>query len=190
VLLVAEGIHERAGALERLVHRIAMADLHCDSDNIQRNDIHAHNGQGQGYFKKAVRWLLHARAQHYEAVVLLIDEDGRPERTEQLDHAQQFSGVTIRRAMGMAIRTFDAWMLADEQALSTVLGYTVQRQPDPETIKDPKGQCATLLEKARPAMAQRDMYTRIAEEADVDALRSRCSRGFRPFADRVRALRS
>jgi hypothetical protein len=79
------------------------------------------------------------------ALILLIDEDGRSERIREISDAQDYHQSQLARAMGVAIRMFDAWMLADEEALTEVLGYTVNTQPDPETIGHPKQVCADLL---------------------------------------------
>lgn len=132
VLLVSEGKHELSGSLESLVRRISSRELDVHHDRVSRNDIHTHRGKGQGFFKRAIRWLLEARKRGYEAIVLVIDEDGYAERTSEIKEAQYYSGVVFPRAFGIAIRTFDAWMLADERALTTVLGCQIQRQPAPE----------------------------------------------------------
>jgi len=66
--------------------------------------------------------------------------------------------------------------------------FTVGTQPDPETIRDPKGVCAGLLVSGQSQMAQSEMYTRIAHRIDIDILSSRCPRGFRPFAGYVRQV--
>ena len=78
VLLVAEGKHERGkedrdGALETIVRRLHQGICQCDLDRVSRKDIHAHHGKGQGYFKKALRWMLHAQELGYDALVLVID---------------------------------------------------------------------------------------------------------------------
>lgn len=45
------------------------------------------------------------------------------------------------RALGMAIRSFDAWMLADDGVLTLVLGKPIDTQPSPEKNRDPKEAC-------------------------------------------------
>lgn len=193
VLLVAEGQHEqgkedRDGALETLVRRLCRDITQCDLDRVSRKDIHAHHGKGQGYFKKALRWIQEAKKRAYDAVVLVIDQDNVPERVQEITKAQNAQVVTLRRALGVAIRTFDAWMLADEQALSRVLGYTVSPQRSPEDVSDAKGVCAQLLDKSPMAMSQSEFYAFVAREADMNALERQCSKEFAPFAQRVRSL--
>jgi len=193
VLLVAEGKHERGkedrdGALETLVRRLHQGVIQCALERASRNDIHAHHGKGQGYFKKALRWILEAQKRGYAGLVLVIDQDNTPERVREITDAQNTQRVSLRRALGVAIRTFDAWMLADEQALTRVLGYDVPTQPSPEEMSDAKAVCAQLLGQSRAAMSQSEFYAFVAREADINTLERRCDKGFAPFAQRVRAL--
>jgi len=90
--------------------------------------------------------------------------------------------------MGVAIRAFDAWMLADERALSEVLGRNVNRQADPETIANPKDVCAGLLDESQARISQSEMYARVSCKINIDILCDRCQSGFRPFATRVRNM--
>jgi len=193
VLLVAEGQHERGkedrdGELETLVRRLHQDITYCDLDRVSRRDIHADHGKGQGYFKKALRWILEAEKRGYDAIVLVIDQDNVPERTQEITSAQNAQPVTLRRALGVAIRTFDAWMLADEQALTRVLGYAVSPQRSPEDVSDAKGVCTQLLGKSSMAMSQSEFYAFVAREADMNTLIRQCPKGFAPFAQRVRSL--
>lgn len=193
VLLVAEGKHERGkedrdGALERLVCRLHQGIAQCDLERVSRKDIHAHHGKGQGYFKKAVRWMKVAEEQGYDALVLVIDQDKALERVREITDAQNDQRVPLRRALGVAIRTFDAWMLADERAVAYVLGYAVPTQRSPEEMSDAKGVCTQLLGQSQAAMSQSEFYASVAREADFGTIEQRCPRGFAPFAQRVRAL--
>ena len=190
VLLVSEGRHEGSGALEALVRRVVARIQSCTWDDVKRDDIHTHRGKGQGFFKRAVRWMLEARKRGYDVLVLVIDEDGCRERVAELEKAQLESVVTSRvsRALGIAVRNFDAWMLADEQALSVVLSVAVNTQPSPEQIVDPKSLCAALLEQSRCQSSQREMYAKVAELIDLGRLEQRCPIGFGRFAERLRSL--
>ena len=135
-----------------------------------------------------MRWLLEAEKRGFDALVFLIDEDGQRERTQQVGEAQESALSRLPRAMGVAIRAFDAWMLADETTLTTVLRYAVTRQADPEAIRHPKQVCADLLASSQNQMTQREMYASVMAGIDVAILASRCPSGFRPFANRVRGL--
>jgi len=185
VLVVAEGKHERSGALENLLKRLGGATATFEFDRVASKEIHTFHGKGRGYFKRAVRWLLEAEKRGVDALVVLIDEDGEGERVAQIGDAQNSSISQLSRAMGVAIRTFDAWMLADEGALTGVLGYQIGRRPNPENIRDPKAVCVHLLADSPARMTQTEMYARIANQVDVTVLSARCPSGFGPFAARV-----
>lgn len=189
VLLVSEGKHEDAGALDSLVRRLLSGEAEVIQDRVSRSDLHVHHGKGPGYFKRAVAWMREAQRQGFDALVLLIDEDHRPERITEITHAQaELRVVQVRRALGTAIHAFDAWMLADERCLSHVLDCTVQRQPDPEATADPKSACKALLRDSQSEMSQAQMCAAVAAAMDLATLEERCPRGFAPFAQRVRAL--
>ena len=188
VLIVAEGRHELEGALEVLVRRIFGCNLECKVDKVSRSDIHAHHGKGPGYFKRAVRWMKEAQKDGFYALVMLIDHDGYDERVHQVDEAQETDIVSIKRALGVAIIAFDAWILADEIALTSVLEIDVNRQPDPENSRDPKQVCAQLLARSPHEINQSEMYTRVTRLTGTDVLKGRCPRGFEPFATRIEAI--
>ena len=188
VLVVAEGQHEQSGALENLLKRLGGERADFEVDRVSNSRIHTFHGTGPGYFKRAVRWLREAEKRGVDALVFLIDEDGRSERVGQIRDAQDSPLSALPRALGVAIRTFDAWMLVDEKTLTDVLGYRVDRQPDPETIRDPKVVCTALLESSPASPTQRQMYAQIADEVDLDVLCKRCPSGFAPFASSVRRI--
>jgi hypothetical protein len=188
VLLVSEGKHELSGSLESLVRRLSSHTLDVHHDRVSRSDIHTHSGKGQGFFKRAIRWLLEARKRGYEAIVLVIDEDGHAERASELSEAQQYSSVEFPCAFGIAIPTFDAWMLADERALTTVLGREIRRQPAPESLTNPKQICNDLCASSGTDISLSQMYAQIAQACVISRLEERCPKGFGTFAVRVRQL--
>jgi len=188
VLVVSEGKHEQGGALENLLRRLGGDRGVFTPERVSNNNIHTHHGKGAGYFKRAVRWLLEAEKRGFDAIVLVIDQDGERERSRQIADAQDSSLSRLPRAMGVAIRTFDAWMLADETALTEVLRCPINRQAEPESIRDPKQACAGLLTKSPNPMAQSAMYAEIARKLDLAILIARCPSGFRPFAERVTSV--
>jgi hypothetical protein len=147
-------------------------------------------GKGFAFEKKLLTWLLIASRFHIDAIVAVIDEDGDSKRIHAFDAAQESSLFCVPRAFGIAIRTFDAWMLADETALSAVLACQIPTQTSPEAMRDPKSVCQKLRDVSESQLSQTDMYQQIAARVRIDSLESRCPQGFKPFADRVRRLRS
>ena len=187
VLIVGEGKHELSGALEALVVRVCSDEIECEFDFVRRSDIHAVHGRGRGYFQKAMRWVFEARKRGFDALVLVIDEDGKQERRRELSEAQD-SAPIYPRAMGVAVRTFDAWILSDESALSATLETTVDKQPAPEKEKDPKARCRSLLRDSPVNINQAEMYRRVCRGLAIDSVAERCSKGFAPFKHRLEAM--
>ncbi len=185
VLIVGEGPHEQR-ALPVLVHRIQPGVSETSFDLV-KNGRRVH-GKGRGMFKKAVGWMLDAQFRGFDALVFLTDEDGDRSRRTQMDQAQDWTGSSLPRVCGVAIRKFDAWFLADEAALQAVLGVHVPRQPEPEKTPDPKAECKALLDQSGGARSLGDLYAQAAQQLDFDTLSQRCRAGFAPFAHRVRAL--
>jgi hypothetical protein len=188
ILLVGEGASELAGALETLVRRLGLAEAEIDRDRVSNPAVHAHHGKGKGYFKRCIRWMLEAKKRGYDALILVIDQDGLLERTRELNESQESAVCTIQRALGVAIQTFDVWMLADEAALTKVIGTQISRQPNPEDISDPKNAINCLLNGNADAVSIAELYKRISSEIDLELLQSRYEKGFAVFARRVRVL--
>jgi hypothetical protein len=189
VLVVVEGKHEHEGAVGTLIQRLRpdLADL--EFERLANSDIHVHPGKGRGYEKKAIRWMREAHKRGYEAVVLLVDRDKVAERTTEVTSAQNHTAAcTIRRALGVAIESFDAWMLADEKAVSKVLAKTVQTQRDPEAIANPKERFTEALAGLGLEWGGAALYARIAATLDISRLEARCPQGFAVFADRLRNI--
>jgi hypothetical protein len=188
VLVVAEGKHELHGALRNLIEKLGGEGSTFDYDRVSSNKIHTFHGIGNRYFKRALGWLKEAEKRGVDALILLIDEDGERNRFKQIQDAQDYLLSQLPRAMGVAIRTFDAWMLADEKALTEVLGDNINRQADPETIPNPKQVCEELLTNSQIQIRQREMYARVSSKINIDILCDRCQSGFRPFATYVRNI--
>ncbi len=195
VLVVSEGPHELGddqleGALVILSARLMNGSATFDREKVSspRVRVHAQPGKGGRYEKRVLGWIRLAQREGYNAIILVIDQDGDRERERQFDRAQDDSRLLLPRALGVAIKTFDAWMLADEQALSSVLGTSIDLPPAPESEGDPKSKCENLRNDAHSRLSLREMYSAIAKVTDVEKLASRCPNGFAPFARRVRSL--
>ncbi len=194
-LVVSEGKHElgdaeHEGALIVLVQRALTKPAEFVAERISDPKVRVHwrRGVGQGVVKRALAWLRFAERHDFDALVLVIDQDGYPEREREIATAQRDDRLTLPRALGVAIRTFDAWMVADERALSQCLGREIPRQKDPEGIRDPKHVCRQLLDGSGNPMSQAELYAATANSADLNILAERCPRGFAPFAAHLRGL--
>lgn len=195
ILIVSEGIHELGdnnldGALVTLSSRLLNENVSFERKKVSSPEVRQHTQQGRGrrYEKRALGWIRLAEREGYDAIILVIDQDGDEERKQQFDQAQDDLRLSLPRALGVAVKMFDAWMLADEQALSEVLGMHVDLPPNPESESDPKSRCESLRDEARSQLSLREMYAAIAERTDMERLKDRCPNGFTPFAQRVRTL--
>ncbi|HVX84923.1 MAG TPA: DUF4276 family protein [Phycisphaerae bacterium] len=193
ILLVAEGEHELSGALEAFVRRLLGAGPELTMEPLYVSDpcvrVNTRPGKGGALKKRILRWALEAEKRGCDALVLLVDEDGDRDRRQQVRDANETTGVGAPFAAGVAIRTFDAWMLADEQAMSSALGQMIECQKSPERIGNPKAVFLDHHRRTGAVVPPREAYRLIAEAADLELLEARCEDGFGPFAGAVRRLR-
>jgi hypothetical protein len=186
VLLIGDGDHERAGALQTLVERLSERSIDAEFHLSRESPRLLIKGDSRGY-----SWVLEAQQRGFDALVMVIDHDGYPERISEFNAAQdrQDGRFSLPRALGVAIPSFDAWMLADQTALASVLRRVIDQLSSPETLSDPKSLAKQVLDES-PAvdLSQREFYRGIALVAKLDVLEQRCPKGFKPFADRVRSL--
>lgn len=196
ILLVSEGRHELAmdlpeSPLGELVRRISGREIRFDRKIVRDKAVRRHMRAGKSldYEKRAVGWLKYATDHGYDALVLVIDQDGQQSREPGIASAQSNAKFPLPRAMGVAIRSFDAWMLADEAALSKTFGKTMNRQPDPESLRDPKALFLELAATASWASSQTDAYLALSKVVSVEILDKRCPRGFTPFKTHVISFR-
>lgn len=190
LLIVSEGPHELHGALPRLVERLLESDIAFETAEVRSRRVRRHDrpGRSEEYEKGLVAWIVEAHDRGFDGVIVVVDEDGKQERHSGADAAQAFAGLPMPRAIGVAIRTFDAWMIADEKAWSKLLDRPVDRPPDPEKMRRPKDHARDLQASAAGSDRLRELYAAVAKAADLAVIEERCTSGFAPFADRVRAL--
>ena len=182
-----------SGALIRLVERVLSPRHPPKSVNIEWRDIRKMGSitpkdwgtGGADYQRKAMSWIRKAQNEQFDAIVIVVDQDDAPDRRKGLDAAQADNRLLLPRAIGLAVKSFDAWMLADEQAISNAIGRTVQRQKSPEDHKAPKN---TMLGIVADSGAMTKVYNDIAKLANIDTLCKRCPKGFQPFYSRLVAL--
>ncbi len=187
------------GALIRLVERVLSPRFPPQSKNsIEWRDIRKMGGitkndwgtGGAEYQRKAMSWIRKAQNEQFDALVVVVDQDNAPGRRNGLEAAQADNRLTLPRAIGLAVKSFDAWMLADERAISNAVGRTVQTQKTPED-HDSKAAMRMIVDERMSvdeSDTMTDIYQRIAEYADIDTLCKRCPKGFQPFHCRLFAL--
>lgn len=197
VLIVAEGDHELAGghsdaALTILVRRLIGDGIEFQTTGkpIRELSGHMHPGRGDRLGRKFIGIMRFAEQHGFSAAVILIDHDGDDTRLKSATYAQEAGVTRLPRAVGIAVKSFDAWFLADHAALSKVLSRNVDRQADPEGIRSPKELCQKLNDSSPETRRLRDVYSMVAAVADLQILRDRCPIGFAVFAERVEGLKA
>ncbi len=142
---------------------------------------------GRGGLRKKARLAIVAACMRGDAgLAIVVDNDRQPpgRRLQDIRKGVDESEAHVPYALGVAIESFEAWMLADERALFAVLhpGKTAERQPDPEEIGKPK---QAINEIAGRRVTGSDL-AQIAERADLDLIAKRCRRGFARFRKEVK----
>lgn len=194
ILIVSEGDHEMGkggeeGALPILAQRLAGVDFEYDHLEVRDRRVRSHRMRGvhpHEYQKRIMLWIRHAQRSDYDGLILVIDQDGKPDRQKGVDEAQVENPFELPRAIGLAIHSFDAWMLADELALSHALNTSVDTQQDPESNRDPKLDCHALRDSSPVDLGLTELYRGIARKLRLEHVESRCPKGFAVFADRLR----
>jgi hypothetical protein len=108
--------------------------------------------------------MLHATEKGFDALVFVTDADRQHERIPEFDQAQESTRFSISRALGIAVEAFDAWILADNSALSQVLEQAVSMQPLPE-VQRPGRARGTTRSWNRPSRCNRYLRTSREEKA-------------------------
>jgi len=138
-----------------------------------------------------------------EAAVVVIDRDRTEPRRrlralrEQRDRLRSDPErpLAIPMAVGVAVETIEAWLLADEVTLCDVLRLPHPSQPrgSPEDL-DGRPSEPTHPKYVLNAYFNRDKYrtrgfldrvAEVAREMDLDVVARRCPRGFRRFREDV-----
>jgi len=75
----------------------------------------------------------------------------------------------------VAEKELEAWFLADEMALSDLVGKPIPTYPDPQTIRDPKNTLKMILASAEPSIAYLpSTLVELTHRVRIDIIRSRC----------------
>ncbi len=118
-------------------------------------------------------------------VVVVADNDrsSRNHRKRQLNESMDLhpslKEVTI---IGIAVQALEAWLLADEKAMSTACGRDIRTQPNPETIDDPKNLLRSLVQIKTLSIPHPQLLSKIAHALRIDFVRTK-SDSFNIFCD-------
>jgi len=147
---------------------------------------------GRGFAKKVRAAVADAIRAEADAVVFVSDRGGAKnrERLSAMQRGKEESrekGLFMPTVVGLAIEELEAWLLADAAAVSTVSGVPAKgATQDPETIEDPKNTLRQQCEGDTSGRREWQRHEAIAQAADINALVTRCPKGFKPFHDEIR----
>ena len=209
VVVFGEGQHELGNvldevlsedqlpALPQLIHRLMdnPSSVEYTCRNFKKV-LPAHR-RGQKFAGKVMRAVRQARRNGFSAVAIVIDRDREPDKGRIGALREGRDAVNGSEyppcAVGCAVETFDAWMIADGKATGLAGGDSSKSHPEPEklhgkrdTSRDhPKNRAAEILGvsvKNIPA----SKYATVALHVDLELLDKACPKGFKPFAAEVR----
>ncbi len=112
-----------------------------------------------------------------ELIVILIDND-REERNERL------KALTVKCrnsncnydfiVIGIAVEALEAWLLADEYALSKIADRVIPRQPNPEDINKPDEILKQVIQFSIMGKPYHEVLRGIVSELNLDIVLERC----------------
>lgn len=120
------------------------------------------------------------RSRSPELAVFLVDGDGDPSRRAAVEHAT--AGALVPIVIGIANHEFEAWLIADDVAVSRAIGapFPTQRNPEEMRPREAKNVLADAI--GRAASEPRVVRRTIARTCDLDVVSTRCP-AFRRFRD-------
>jgi hypothetical protein len=207
VLVFGEGKHELAGrlgealtaeelpVLPTLVHRLLGEPGDVTYECRRWKDIKHVAGRGHKLARKVKRAILQATAQEFGAAVILIDRDRNddaemvaPLREGRDSMPDAFAPAC---AVGVAVETFDAWMIADPNAAAIAGGDKSQCHASPENLDGKEGTGNHPKDRAADVFGGSgglgEKYKQTAMNIRLEHLEKCCPKGFKPFADEVRS---
>lgn len=123
-------------------------------------------------------------------IVLLVDSDGEPpaERAAILEAALERN--SLAGAVGVAVKEFESWLIADTKAISQVIGKVRHDFQTPETLdcQEAKQNLQQWIQEiAHPSRQLIDIRRELAAVMDLDAVANHCP-SFKAFCQALLAL--
>jgi hypothetical protein len=213
VLFVGEGRNElgrpdwparlrpATGVVPTLSRKVC-ANIAQDSLAIQWREVAVLNRRKRGNVLAArVQAAIVLALQHgCKGTVCLHDQDREPERLEQMQQGVPPDQTANHPVVcSLAVESIEAWTLGAPEAIATVLGPNVVEgqaykvndvesfhQNSDKAEKRPKDLLDQIARAAKREDST-DLRVKIAEHTDIDSLERNCPKGFKPFAQKLRA---
>jgi hypothetical protein len=120
-----------------------------------------------------------------DLAVVLVDEDGQSSRKRMLEGV--VADIPGNKVVAVAIREFEAWLVADEAVAGKVMEKTFERTKDPETMA--RGEAKAHWARWVSGRDERAAKLSVARLLDLGGLASRC-RAFETFRGELRQAAS
>ncbi|HZI13531.1 MAG TPA: DUF4276 family protein [Myxococcus sp.] len=120
-----------------------------------------------------------------ELSVVLVDQDADAGRQESLTMAIQ--DIPVETVIGVAIEEFEAWLIADPEALKSVFRQPVRLDRSPEKLRrrEAKEQLQQWSEQHASSKDAAELRRKLAEQCDLDTVAQQCS-AFADFLNRLK----
>ncbi|WNG53458.1 DUF4276 family protein [Archangium gephyra] len=119
-----------------------------------------------------------------DLAIVLVDADGKEERQAELDSALE--NLMVEAVVAVAIQEFEAWLIADSEALESVLRRSLSAPRPPERLG--RRQAKELLQQWSEEHASKqepaEIRRQLVQASDLDTL----ARGCPAFAEFLRRL--
>jgi len=125
------------------------------------------------------------RSRQPDLCVVLVDSNGDTRRKERLNAAM--SGLTVPKVIAMAIAEFEAWLIADHQAVARVLGSGPVDLGPPESLSPRSAKNALKSWIVAAARDGNEVRRTLARICDLGVLAKRCG-AFATFLKELGAL--
>ena len=135
------------------------------------------NARGSGNLKrKALSFIRLLTSSNCTKIIILRDLDCMDYEAVQREFSVYLSNKT---KLCIVVHELESWLLADNNALSELLGKQVRAIPNPESIHDAKSRMKKIFEKSgKKHIPSRDL-PEIARHIDLNVVRKKCESYFR-----------
>jgi hypothetical protein len=139
-----------------------------------RTTAAAHRRGRNKYMKKTISAIRRAKSEGFAGLAIVIDRDGYRDR-ERIDALHEGREATegepsLPCALGCAVESFDAWMLADRSAIAAAGGNVDALPAHPEDMARPKEDADSVFGTVAGS-GLGACYAQVAVSADLDLLR-------------------
>jgi hypothetical protein len=181
---------EELPALPRLVHRLLGEPEEVTYTCRRFKTVPRVRARGDRLARKAKSAIQQAKRDGFSAAVIVIDRDraANRRRIHSLGTGRdemQYSS-TPPCAVGMAVETFDAWMIFDADAARKAGGDHTKCHPNPEALSRKEGTGEHPKDVAAAVFGGKQglgtAYAAVASGVDLGRLKQVCHEGFAPFA--------